>query len=164
MLGKNKKKTQFSENGPSYVTKLHMKSKPDLQSVICHFTWTGDFFSCRFGRTLRKPFAAREELLVSPFRVSLLPLLNDLQAFIWKEIQANLFLIELFWLCNNFKNILYKWFSSTEYRHWHQYKNYNMSQQQMADLYLSGCPESILGHGKELQDDVVCMDKHELVP
>lgn len=31
---------------------------------------------------------------MSPFSVSLLPMLNDLQAFMWKEIQVNLFLIQ----------------------------------------------------------------------
>lgn len=32
-----------------------------------HFTCVGDFLSCRLGLTLRKPLAARDELLASPF-------------------------------------------------------------------------------------------------
>lgn len=31
------------------------------------FTCVGDFLSCRLGLTLRKPLAARDELLASPF-------------------------------------------------------------------------------------------------
>lgn len=37
--------------------------------MLCvrHFTCVGDFLSCRLGLTLRKPLAARDELLASPF-------------------------------------------------------------------------------------------------
>lgn len=34
---------------------------------VTHFTCVGDFLSCRLGLTLRKPLAARDELLASPF-------------------------------------------------------------------------------------------------
>lgn len=34
---------------------------------VRHFTCVGDFLSCKLGLTLRKPLAARDELLASPF-------------------------------------------------------------------------------------------------
>lgn len=48
------------------------------QCTVCVFTCVGDLLSCRFGLTLRKPLAAKEEVMSSPFlRPSVL---RDLQA------------------------------------------------------------------------------------
>lgn len=65
--------SQFYKPNPQFYNSTQVVKTVEMQlltsvNVVCEtFTCVGDFFSCRLGLTLRKPLAARDELLASPF-------------------------------------------------------------------------------------------------
>lgn len=67
-------------------------------SVYCEwcFTCEGDFLSCRLGLTLRKPLAASDELLASPFLRPSVALCDRQES---EDKFSNFTITNVFWVC-----------------------------------------------------------------